>query len=217
MNTQTTKQETISIRPAESKDFPTLSRLLVQLYMSELPGVFSGSNEDLSRLLQFTLETQPEQALQNRIVLCDSSDSVLASGMIQLPTQPLFDRAPSGTISMATKIIGYRATSRLLFTVARSRIAVYSQNQKDTAVFHSIVVDEKYRRQGLGQILLKALEQNLTKQGYQWASLQVLANNKAARNLYLQNGYEDIWHTPRWVAFLSWHSYAMRKALIEKL
>ncbi len=44
--------------------------------------------------------------------------------------------------------------------------------------------------------MMDALEQIAIEQGYQWAMLQVLTNNEAARRLYLQRGYQDLWCTP---------------------
>lgn len=214
MEATSKKNGATSVRPATTTDIPTLANLLVQLYMAELPGALKDSSTaQQNRLLQFTLEAQPSRALQNRFVLCDKDDRPLATGMIQFPTEPPFDRAPDGTLRMAAKLLGYRDTGRLLLTVARSRVGVYSQHRTDTALLHSIVVDEQHRGQGLGGAILNALEQSVAKQGYQWAALQVLAGNEAAHRLYLKNGYEDIWHTPRWVAMLSWHSRVMWKAL----
>lgn len=206
-------QNEITVRPANVEDIPALANLLVQLYAAELPGALTAPFAQQSRLLQFTLEAQPMQALQNRFVLCDAKGQILASGMIQLPTLPKFDRAPAGTISAATKILGYRGLGQLLLTVARSQIGVYSQAQADTAFLHSIVVDLQQRGRGLGRSMLNFLEKFAAKQGYQWAALQVLSGNKAAYQLYAHSGYEEIWRAPRWIAFLSWSSCVMRKAL----
>ncbi len=101
--------------------------------------------------------------------------------MIQFPTEPPFDRAPAGTIRLATKLLGYRATERLLLTVAHSRIGIYSQHQTDTALLHNVVVDAQQHGQGLGRTLMDTLEQIIAEQGYQWAVLQVLSDNEAAR------------------------------------
>ena len=60
---------------------------------------------------------------------------------------------------------------------------------------------------------MDALEHIAMEHGYQWAMLQVLADNETARRLYLHRGYQDMWHTPWWLAALSWPSYVMQKAL----
>ena len=211
--TKETRIGPVTIRPANVDDTPILANLLVQLYAAELPGALVGPLTRQCDLFRFTLETQSEKSLQNRYVLCDVNGCVLATGMIQLPAEPAFERAPAGTIGMAVKLLGYRATGRLLLTVARSRIGVYTQQQTDAALLHSIVVDEQQRGQGLGRIMLETLEQIIVEHGYPWAVLQVLGSNEAARRLYSQQGYQDIWHTPRWVATLSWPSCVMRKAL----
>jgi ribosomal protein S18 acetylase RimI-like enzyme len=77
----------------------------------------------------------------------------------------------------------------------------------------SVVVDAQQRRQGLGRTLVDTLEQIIAEQGYQSAVLQVLSDNEAAHRLYFQRGYQEIWHSPRWVTLLSWSSCVMRKAL----
>lgn len=204
----------VTVRPAQLNDIPALADLLLQLYAAELPGALTGPLDHQRRLLRFTLETQPTRSLQHRYVLCDTTDRVLATGMIQFPNEPSFERAPAGTVRMATALLGYRAVGRLLLTIARSMIGVRSQRLADTVLLHSIVVDAHYRKQGLGQMMVNQLEQIAIEQGYQWAMLQVLANNEAARHLYQSCGYQEIWRSPRWVAMLSWSSYILRKALI---
>jgi ribosomal protein S18 acetylase RimI-like enzyme len=201
------------VRPARSDDIRVLGDLLVQLYAAELPGALIGSIEGQRSVLRFTLEAQPALALRHRYVLCNAADQVLATGMIQFPTEPAFERAPAGTVRTAMRLLGYRATARLLLTVARSLIGVYSQRSPDTVLLHSVVVDAQHRRQGLGHSMMDTLERIAAEQGYQWAVLQVLADNHGARHLYLERGYQDIGRTPRWVDWLSWPSFIMRKGL----
>lgn len=212
MNPKTTQPETATIRPAEVEDIPVLADLLLQLYAAELPGALTGPPAQQSRLMQFTLEVQATQALRNRFVLC-KDNQVLGTGMIQFPTDPPFERAPSGTIAKAIKLVGYRSTGRLLLTVARSMVGIYTQKHPDAALLHSLVVNAQQRGQGLGRILLAALEQKIVEQGYSSALLQVLTSNEAAHRLYLQCGYQDIWTSPRWSALITWPSSVMRKAL----
>jgi ribosomal protein S18 acetylase RimI-like enzyme len=211
--TKMTRLGEVTIRPAKFDDFPAIAYLLVQLYAAELPGAFIGDLAGQQSLMRFTLEAQPTQSLKNRYVLCDARDQVLATGMIQYPTEPPFDRAPAGTIRMATKLLGYRATERLFLTVARSRIGVYARQESDTALLHSVVVDAQQRRQGLGRTLMDTLEKIIAEQGYPWAVLQVMSDNEAARRLYVHCGYQEIWRSPCWVTMLSWSSCVMRKAL----
>src|SRR3712207_4183932 len=97
----------VTIRPARSDDVPVLADLLVHLYAAELPGALTGSPAGQRSLLRFTLEVHPELALQQRYVLCDAADQVVATGMLQYPSAPRFDRAPAGTVRMATTLLGY--------------------------------------------------------------------------------------------------------------
>jgi GNAT superfamily N-acetyltransferase len=202
-----------TVRPARVADLPVLADLLVQLYAAELPGALTGAPAAQRRLLHFTLAAQPTQALQQRYVLCDAAAHVVATGMLQFPTQPPFDRAPAGTLRLATRLLGYRAAGHLLLTVARSQVGVAHPPLREAVLVHSVVVDARRRGQGLGHTLMEALEQQAREHGAEWAVLQVLAANVAARRFYLQRGYEEVWRTPRWRAALSWPSYVMRKAL----
>ncbi len=202
-----------TFRPARVDDVPVLADLLVQLYAAELPGALTGSPTGQRSLLRFTLEANPLLALRQRYVLCDAADQVVATGMIQVPTEPPFERAPTGTVRMATTLLGYRAAARLLLTVARSQLGVYHQRQADAVLVHSVVVDARHRGQGLGHRLMDGVEHLAAAQGYGWVRLQVLADNAAARRLYRQRGYQEVWSTPRWQAALSWPSYVLQKAL----
>jgi ribosomal protein S18 acetylase RimI-like enzyme len=114
---------------------------------------------------------------------------------------------------MALTLLGYRATSRLLLTVARSMLGMYQLRQTDAALMHSVVVDARHRGQGLEHTMMDALEDVARQQESAWALLQVFADNVAARRFYRNRGYQDVWQTPRWVAALSWPSYVMQKAL----
>lgn len=209
----TTGTGVVTIRPARVDDIPMLADLLRQLYDAELPGALTGAPDHQRRLLRFTLEAQPNQALQHRYVLCNADDQVLATGMIQFPTEPPFERAPAGTVRMAVTLLGYWAVGRLLLTIARSMIGIYPQRLADTVLLHSVVVDARYRGQGLGRCIVNQLEQIATEQGYQAVVLQVLADNAVARRFYLDCGYQEIWCSPRWVTMLNWSSYVLRKAL----
>ena len=213
--TQSELSEIPAVRPAHRDDIVSLAALLVQLYDAELPGALIGSLASRQALLRFTLEADPKQSLRHRYVVCLDDGEVVATGMMQRPTDPAFERAPSGTLGQARRLLGNRGAFRLLFTVARSLIGIHRQADLDTVLFHSMVVDEHYRGRGLGRRLTQELEWCAVKNGYRRAAVQVLVANKVARQLYVQLGYRELMRTPRWLRALTWPSYVMEKSLYE--
>lgn len=206
-------QPAVTVRAATREDFPAIARLLMQLYAVELPGALRGPLAGQQALLHFTLAAKQDQGLQGRYVACDATGKLLATASLDYPGAASYDRAPDGTISQAAKLIGYGATARLLLVVARSMVPVPRPHTPDAVWIHSVVVDEAYRGQGIGQTILTALEEQAHDQCYRSAWLQVLALNHPARRLYQQLGYTDVWTTPRWQHLLTWPSYLMTKVL----
>lgn len=204
---------TITIRPARREDFPDIAALLIQLYAVELPGALSGPPDRLIQLLHFSLEAKNSQGLRGRYVACSASGNIVATAAMERPDEPPYDRAPDGTIRRSLALLGYRSTARLLIVVGQSMLGVSRPQTPEAAYFHSVVVDECHRGQGIGQVLMTDLEQHAAEQGFPAACLQVLASNQSARRLYQHRGYMDIWSSPRWTHMLTWPSYLMRKSL----
>lgn len=204
---------TITFRATQHQDFPAIAALLAQLYAVELPGALTGPAHRQKQVLRFSLEAKDNQGLRGRYVGCTAAAEVVATGVIERPDQVGYERAPAGTIRMALALLGYRPTARLLLTVARSMVGVSQPKVSDAMHIHSVVVDGQYRGQGIGHSLMAALEQHAADQGYSAAYLQVLASNHAARRLYKQRGYEEIWSSPQWTRMLTWPSYLMRKTV----
>lgn len=203
----------VLVRPAAREDFPRIAQILIQLYAAELPGALSGSPAGQQELLEFTLAAKQAQGLQGRYVACNGAGDILATGTVEYPGATPYERAPDGTIQLAVARIGYRATARLLLTVARSMVPSPRPSTPDAVWLHSVVVDERHRGQGVGRVLINGLEAQASAQGYQAVWLQVLAMNQPARQLYQQLGYKEMWSSPRWHGMLTWPSYLMRKAL----
>lgn len=204
---------TITVRAARREDFPDIAELLIQLYAVELPGALSGPHDRLKQLLHFSLEAKDNQGLRGRYVACNASGDVLATATIERPDETPYERAPDGTSSRSLALLGYRSTARLLMTVGQSMLGVRRPHTPDAVYFHSVVVDTHHRGQGIGHTLMTAIEQHAAEDGFPAACLQVLASNHAARRLYKQRGYEEIWSSPRWTHMLTWPSFLMRKSL----
>ena len=202
-----------SIRPAVQADTLALSRLVIQLYAAELPGALTGPIDGQEALFRFTLEANGENALKNRYVMCDENGNILATGMIQFSDEPTFERAPDGTVSNAFRLLGTPAALKLFLTVARSLIGVQKHEDMESALIHSVVVDQNLRGKGIGVQLMTHLEERIRKHGVKKSRLQVLEDNISAVPFYQKLGYKQISKSPWWVSLLSWSSLGMEKDL----
>ncbi len=207
---------TIRVRPAHADDLPAIAQLLMQLYAAELPGALSGSVIGQQRVLQFTLAANNQRGLHRRYVAYNEAGAVVATAAMEVPGEAPYERAPDGTIGLAFKEMGYGATARLLLVVAQSMIGGYRQTLPDAVFLHSVVVDERQRGQGIGRILMKALEDQAGAEGYSSVLLQVLAANQPARHLYAHLGYQQIWQSPSWSRLLAWPSYVLQKQVSNR-
>lgn len=202
-----------TVRPAEQKDVEAISRLLVQLYAAELPGALKGPVEKQEQLFRFTFKVNSENALKHRYVLCDENEAVVGTGMIQFADEAAFERAPDGLIAEARRVLGVANTLQLLLTVARSMVGVRKENDKDSAVIHSVVVDSSQRGKGAGTALMQGLEGAIRVRGVKKAVLQVLENNVEAIPFYTRLGYRKTVRSPWWINLLAWSSWRMEKLL----
>lgn len=204
---------TVTVRPAQAADLDSIAHLLRQLYAAELPGALSGSVLGQERVLRFTLEANNQRGLHRRYVACTAAGQVVATAALEVPGEAPYERAPDGTIGISLKEMGYGPTIRLLLTVARSMVGGYRPSLSDAAFLHSVVVDESQRGQGVGAILMRAMEDYARADGYSSMLLQVLATNQPAQRLYAQLGYQQIWQSPGWSRLFSWSSYVLQKGL----
>lgn len=202
-----------TVRPASSADFPDLTRLIVELYQSELPGALTGPLEKQMELMSFTLEANGDKALQHRYVLCDDHGAVIGTGMIEFPGDGRFDRAPRGTIAAAIRTLGVSRAVRLFGMVSRSLFGIYRHTDMQSALIHTVVVSACRRSRGAGTVLMDYLEDNIKERNYTRARVQVLAWNTGAQRFYARRGYAEIWRLSGWRAILSWPSLVMEKSL----
>lgn len=69
-------------------------------------------------------------------------------------------------------------------------------NGYSRAYIHGFRVRPEYRQQGIGSQLMKAVEDDLIGRGYQEVCLNVVRDNRAARQFYEQCGYKVIKKDP---------------------
>jgi [ribosomal protein S18]-alanine N-acetyltransferase len=63
--------------------------------------------------------------------------------------------------------------------------------EHDESQIHSVVVDENYRGEGLGGVILRHLEEEAIGLGKHRAVLQVITSNETARAFYRSAGYSE--------------------------
>jgi ribosomal protein S18 acetylase RimI-like enzyme len=86
--------------------------------------------------------------------------------------------------------------------------------EPDEGQIHSVVVDDAYRGEGLGGVILRRLEEDAIGLGKRRAVLQVITSNVGARGFYRSAGYSEAelrrgWPRDR----LAYRSVLMRKKL----
>jgi ribosomal protein S18 acetylase RimI-like enzyme len=83
------------------------------------------------------------------------------------------------------------ASAECLLAVEEGDIAGFILSEADGALAHIITLDvaEAHRRSGVGSLLLKAAEKNLTAQGVRTVFLETAVNNHAAVNFWSRHGY----------------------------
>lgn len=202
-----------TVRPAQEADIPSLARLMVELYHAELPGVLRGSRVGQECLLAYTLTANGPTALRYRYVVCDEQQRVIGTGMLQLPGEPAFERAPRGTLIAALRELGTLPTLHLIGTIARTLFGVYRHDDPHSALIHSVVIATDVRGCGAGQVLMTALEEHIGAHRLTRARLQVLASNTNAQRFYYRLGYREIWRLTGWRARLGWPSLVMEKTV----
>ena len=94
------------------------------------------------------------------------------------------------------------------------------------AHLYSIRVRPAYRNAGLGSRLLCVAERDLTRRGFQWATLNVGCENSAAIRFYERHGYQIIASEPGLWSYLNHHgqlqtvhepSWRMEKELLLEI
>jgi ribosomal protein S18 acetylase RimI-like enzyme len=83
------------------------------------------------------------------------------------------------------------ASAECLLAVEDEDIAGFILSELDGALAHIITLDvaESHRRSGVGSLLLKAAERNLSTQGVRTVFLETAVDNHAAVNFWSRHGY----------------------------
>jgi ribosomal protein S18 acetylase RimI-like enzyme len=196
------------LRRATTDDLGALSRLLVQLYDYELPGMLRGKVEAqvelASRLLGST-------ALGRRYVL-ERAGEVVGMGCLATHDEPR-PQTPPRVLLQAPLVMGPMHGLWTFLGAARGVLTVADPPERAEGQIHSLVIDETCRGQGLGGVILRHLEDAIGL-GRRWAVLQVLTSNTRARGFYRSAGYSEAELRRGWLRDrLAYPSVLMRKEL----
>jgi ribosomal protein S18 acetylase RimI-like enzyme len=174
------------LREATSGDIDALSRLLVQLYAHELPGMLRGRVEAQVELAGRLLRSAP---LGRRYVL-ERAGEVVGMGCLATHDEPR-PETPARVLLGAPVVMGPLNGIWSVLGAARGLLTIADPPQRDEGQIHSVVVDEKWRGEGLGGVILRHLEQDALGLGKRRAVLQVITSNVGARAFYRSAGYSE--------------------------
>jgi ribosomal protein S18 acetylase RimI-like enzyme len=174
------------LREATSGDIGALSRLLVQLYAHELPGMLRGKVEAQVELARRLLHSAP---LGRRYVL-ERDGAVVGMGCLATHDAPR-PETPAGVLLQAPVVMGPLNGLWSILGAARGLLTIADPPEHDEGQIHSVVVDETRRGDGLGGVILRHLEEDAIGLGKRRAVLQVISSNVGARAFYRSAGYSE--------------------------
>jgi ribosomal protein S18 acetylase RimI-like enzyme len=174
------------LRKATTGDIGALSRLLVQLYDHELPGMLRGKVEAQVELARRLLQSAP---LGRRYVL-ERAGEVVGMGCLATHDQPR-PEIPARVLLQAPVVMGPRNGVWSMLGAARGLLTIADPPDRDEGQIHSVVVDETCRGEGLGGVIVRHLEQDAIGLGKRRAVLQVITSNVGARAFYRSAGYSE--------------------------
>jgi ribosomal protein S18 acetylase RimI-like enzyme len=174
------------LRRARTGDIGALSRLLVQLYAHELPGMLRGNVEAQVEPASRLLRSAP---LGRRYVL-ERAGEVVGMGCLATHDEPRPDTPPR-VLLQAPVVMGPLNGIWSILGAARGLLTIADPPERDERQIHSVVVDQTCRGKGLGGVILRHLEQDAIGLGKRRAVLQVITSNVTARSFYRSAGYSE--------------------------
>jgi ribosomal protein S18 acetylase RimI-like enzyme len=179
----------VRLRSAAPRDIDVLSRLLVQLYKHELPGMLRGALATQVELARRLLSAAP---LGRRYVL-ERDGAVVGMGSLATRDEPR-PETPARVLLQAPRVMGAANGAWTILGAARGLLTAAGRPGPDEGQIHSVVVDEAYRGEGLGAAILRHLEEDALGLGKRRAALQVISSNTTARAFYRAAGYAENGH-----------------------
>ena len=100
--------------------------------------------------------------------------------------------AEKGGLFMVAEVAG--EVAGFLVLVYRTDSIYIREEHRPYALIRDLVVDERYRRLGVGRALMDAAEAAAVKAGYSRLLINVLAGNAAAETAYARQGFRPYGH-----------------------
>jgi len=203
--------ETITLRRATLADVDQLGALVAQLYRAELPGVLRGPPAEQLRLFRHIVGHELAAGERGRYLAVAPSGQILGTGSIRLADGG--GAPPAPLVSAAISALGLPGAARFLFAGARVALLADPPPRPAEGFIYSVVVDERFRGQGVGAQLMGGLEGAARQAGARTAALRVIVGNHGARRLYERLGYRVVGRSPRWADRIGIPTELMRKEL----
>lgn len=71
-------------------------------------------------------------------------------------------------------------------------MAIVEKMEEQEAHLEDLLVWPDFRKQGIGELLVKEAKNFASKKGYKKMSLNVLSNNESAKHLYKKQGFKEV-------------------------
>jgi ribosomal protein S18 acetylase RimI-like enzyme len=181
----------VHVRPTVPADRDAVARLLVQLYAFEVPGMMRGAEPARTELARRIVAATPAGL---RFVL-ERDGVIVGMGSIGTSQEPR-PSTPPKVVLQAPAVLGPVHGLRTIVGAARGVLSVAAPPAANEAQLHSLVVDRRYRGQGLGGLLLARLEDEALARGRTHAVLQVVTSNRTAQDFYRSRGYQPVADPP---------------------
>ncbi|HEX4759455.1 MAG TPA: GNAT family N-acetyltransferase [Thermoleophilaceae bacterium] len=182
----------LTLRPARVTD----AGLVAPLLYSSAAGMydrFAGSRKRALRLLERSVET-PGNSSSAEIVTVAEQDETVAGALAAFPVGEAALRSRAFLSLTARSIPPWRWFGAAWLFWAGAH-ATPSPPQA-TLYVDALAVDEHSRRRGVARALLGEAERQARERGLPAVSLDTALDNKAARSLYLSEGFDEVAYRP---------------------
>jgi GNAT superfamily N-acetyltransferase len=207
MTAQEREMRSLHLIPAMWSDLDVLADMMVQLYNAELPVSMSGPIEGQRALMRYFIEQSGPEGMRGRYVAVDDGGTIVGSAALRMHGDPDIGVLPSGSLGAAVRYLGLLNAVQLFTTMLRAAFAPETRLEPQSAYIHSVVIDAALRGQGFGRLLMAAIEQVARERNARTCVLRVISGNTAARQLYLQIGYQPIPRAQPWMEWTDWLTF----------
>jgi ribosomal protein S18 acetylase RimI-like enzyme len=205
--------EMVTLRPVTADDVGHMAALVAQLYQAEEPRVLRGPEVGRLRLFGYMLGHELAAGARGRFLAVGEDGAPLGSASVRLAGDPAPGPLPHGLFGAALRAVGLPDTLRFYGYLLRGSLVAETPLRRGECYIYSVVVHPGARRRGVGATMMGQVESYARAAGAHVALLRVMADNDAARRLYLRLGYRTVSRSSPLAAALGVPSELMRKEL----